>query len=107
MDGAVLHDLEKLIAPEFCPGSQQVLTGEVLFGMATAVALRQEPGYQEKFARYIRFAAHAGSVAAQGIVGRLLEAYNNTSTEDNQVRIGWLGNAVSLGSLVAARIWKR
>ena len=98
----VLKDLEKLVTPHFRPEIQQVLTGEVLFGMATSVVSTKEPGFQEKYAQYIRYAAHAGSVAAQGIVGRLLEVRNATSAEKDQVRLSWLENAASMGSLVAA-----
>ncbi len=98
----ILKDLEKLVTPRFHPETQQVLSGEVLFGMATSVVTTQEPGFQEKYAQYIRYAAHAGSVAAQGIVGRLLGVRNTTSTEDYRMRLSWLENAVSMGSLVAA-----
>ncbi len=98
----ILKDLEKLVTPRFNPETQQVLSGEVLFGMATSVVTTQEPGFQEKYAQYIRYAAHAGSVAAQGIVGRLLGVRNTTSAEDDRMRLSWLENAVSMGSLVAA-----
>lgn len=98
----VLGDLEKLIIPDFRPDIQQVLTGEVLFGMAASVVSARQPEFREKYAQYIRYAAHAGSVAAQGIVGRLLEARSATSAEDDQVRLSWLETAVSTGSLVAA-----
>ena len=107
MDDSILKDLEKLVTPQSRPESQQVLTGDILLGMATALAMRQPQGFQKRYTEYVRYAAHAGSVAAQGIVGRLLQAHNIASAENDQVQLGWLENAVNTGSLVAAEDLKR
>ena len=107
MDSSILKDLEKLVTPQFRPESQQVLTGEILFGMATALAINHPQGFQKKYTQYVRYAAHAGSVAAQGIVRRLLQAHNINSAEKDRVQLGWLESAVNTGSLVAAEDLKR
>lgn len=98
----LLEDLENYITPDFDPKEQQSLSGEALFGMAAAVASFRDPGYQNKYARYVVYAAHAMLPAAEGIVGRLLEALNLVDQENYDTRLNWLRKAVSNGSLTAA-----
>ena len=97
----VFSDLEKYIDAQFDLEKQTALPGEVLLGMASTIACRQEPGFHEKYVQYVRYAAHASSVSAQGIIGRLFEAIGLLDTESRQVRVGWLQEAVSTGSLIA------
>ena len=102
IDLPLLEDLENYITPDFDAKEQQSLSGEVLFGMAAAIACNRNPGFQKKYARYVIYAAHAKFPAAEGIVGRLLEALELVDQEDYDTRLNWLRKSVSNGSLTAA-----
>ena len=101
LDVPLLTELEQLVTIDFDPIKQQVLSGELLFGMATAKALHRDVGFQKTYARYVIYAAHAASVAAQGIANRIVAAKYVSRQEIDRTILKWLQNAVSTGSMTA------
>lgn len=102
LDRPLLAELETYIGPDFDPAKQQTLSGEILFGMAVAVASYRSPGFQQKFVRYVSYAAQASDLSAQGIVCRILEAHGMAEKENESIKLDWLQQAASTGSLAAA-----
>lgn len=101
LDIPLLAELEQFITTDFDPTRQRVLSGEILFGMAASNALYRNTGFQKKYTLYVIYAAHAGSLAAQGIAKRILTSHDLAGREDGNIRLGWLQNAISTGSLTA------
>ena len=101
LDLPLLAELEQLVTVDFDPIKQQVLSGEILFGMATAKAVYRDVGFQKTYARYVIYAAHAASIAAQGIANRIVAAKYVSGQETDKTILKWLQNAVSAGSMTA------
>lgn len=101
LDVNVFSELEANVSPAFNPLQKQMLSGDVLFGIASATAFYHTPGFQEKYARCIAYAAEASVPAAQGIADRLLFMICFDGCRDDFTTRNWLWNAVSTGSLVA------
>ena len=101
LDPSLVEDLETYITQHLDAKQQQSLPGETWFGLAERIAVRRPPGFQKKYARYIKEAAHASSSAAEGIGGRVLEALKLADQENNDTKLIWLRKAISTGSLSA------
>ncbi|KAI4264148.1 MAG: hypothetical protein L6R42_000729 [Xanthoria sp. 1 TBL-2021] len=101
LDVNIVSELESSISPTFNLKQRQILSGDSLFGLATATASYHNPGFQERYVRYVAYAAEALVPAAQGIAGRLLLANGITEYQDDIITASWLRSAVSSGSLTA------
>lgn len=106
LDIPLLAELEQSVTVDLDPTEQRVLSGEVLFGMAASNALYRNAGFQKKYTRYVIYAAHAASLAAQGIANRILAAHHLLEQVDDNIRLRWLQNAISTGSLIAVEDMK-
>ena len=101
LDIPLLAELEQFVTIDFDPIKQQVLSGELLLGMAAAKAVHRDVGFQKTYARYVIYAAHAASAAAQGIANRIEPTNYISGQETDNTRLNWLQNAVGAGSMTA------
>ena len=102
LDRGLLNELEAKIPSEIVPQTSKLFPGETWFGMAASVVHYADPGFKEKHLIYNLNAAYASLPAAQGIIGRLLQASGWSSNPDQETQVAWLVASVSTGSLIAA-----
>lgn len=101
LDESIVSELEAHVSSTFNPIQQPHLSGDILFGLATAIFSNRTPGFQKKSARYVAYAAMSSIPAAQGIAGRLLFLNSSMEPMDDATTTNWLRSAVSSGSLIA------
>ena len=101
IDTPLLAELESLITSNYDPTQHHTVSGETLFGMAASVASYRKPGYQQKYARYILYAAQKSFPAAEGIANRIIDVHGPFGYQEPISRLHWLKDAVRTGSLIA------
>ncbi|KAL8730478.1 MAG: hypothetical protein Q9166_004042 [cf. Caloplaca sp. 2 TL-2023] len=101
LDVHILSELDSTVSPTFNPTQEQQLSGDSLFGLATAAAFYRTAGFQKRYVKCVAYAAEASIPAAQGIAGRLLLANGVAEFHNGATTTNWLQNAVSSGSLLA------